>query len=259
MHGTASGVRLLRPEQARDGALGICVAVTSDAGAAHAGDPPWADLVFAALDVPPAECASSSDWMVVQPQAPALREALMLASVAHAAVYLPPAMQLGLAWFGRQQRAGVGLDAGKQAALSEQLAGWLLALRRLPTSVSRGRRGDAQALAFDRARAAVHASLSTVDGLDQMAAAAGLSRSQFNRTLRRGCGLSAGRYRNELRLRRAAMLILIDGQRCADAVEQVGYRSGSQFSEEFSRLYGVRPSRLVSLVEALLGRRSEAA
>ncbi|MCK7592802.1 AraC family transcriptional regulator [Lysobacter sp. CAU 1642] len=240
--------------------LGISVAVQADAEAGAPGTEVAADLVFAALDLPPALPERQIEqWLVLQPQAAGLREALMLASVAHAAVYLPPALQLGLAWVAQQQRAGLRVDPARLVALGEQLAGWLLALRRLPTSIARARRGDGQADSLARARAAVHACLPSLGGLDAMAAAADLSRGQLNRVLRRGCGLSAGRYRSELRLRRAALLILVDGERCAEAAAAVGYRSGSQFSQEFHQLYGVRPSRLVSLVEALLMRWSQAA
>lgn len=262
MHSSGSGMALLPPGEPTAAALGISIAVGAWAEglAMGAGMEASADLVFAGLDAPAASApATKAHWLILQPQAPALREALMLAAVAHAAVYLPPALQLGLAWLARQQRGVAGLCGGGPAALGEQLAGWVLALRRLPTCVPRARRGDPHAALLARAREAVQGSLASPASLDDMAAAAGLGRSQLNRTLRRGCGLSAGRYRSELRLRRAAMRVLIDGQRCAEAAREVGYRSNSQFSGEFARLYGVRPSRLVGLVEALLGEPARAA
>lgn len=256
MQASLPGMSLLRLASAEADALGMRVAVSASAEL----DGAQADLVFAALDGTQDMAAEEHDgWLLLQPRAAALRDALNLASVAHAAVYLPPPIQLGLAWFARQQRHALRVDAQTCARLDDQIAGWLLALRRLPNSVPRCRHGDPQGELLGRARAAVLASLEDGGGIDSIAERAALTRGQLNRVLRRGCGLSPGRYRSEQRLRRAALLILIDGLRCAEAAAQVGYRSGSQFSAEFARLYGVRPSRLVGLVEALLGRRSEAA
>lgn len=247
-----AAVALGRAEGQNDLGVGMTVAVGGDSRPHDSGLDSEPDLVFAALDLP-ARRLPVRHWLLLRPQAASLRETLGLAGVAHAAVYVPPSLQLGLAWLARQQDGGARIAAPQLAALQEQVAGWMLALRRIPTCIARARAGDARAECLQRARRALHAHLPTRGGLDAMADTAGLTRGQLTRVLRRGCGLSAGRYRSELRLRRAALLLLVEEQRCAEAAAAVGYRSVSQFSLEFSQLYGVRPSRLVGLVEGMLG------
>lgn len=230
----------------RDGPA-LRVAVGPGALATEQVDEVAADLLFAALDpgsAPDGRAAGAWRWLV--PQSPPLRHAVMLAGVAHAAVYLPAALQLGLAVHSHCAPPRENARA-PDAALGKQLSGWLMALGRLPLKIARARADDLDARLLASARHALNAAPRGSARIEDMASACGLSRSQLLRTFRRGCGLPPGRYRSELRLRRAALLLL-EGERCASAASAAGYRSESQFSLEFSRLYGVRPSRIAGVL-----------
>lgn len=55
--------------------------------------------------------------------------------------------------------------------------------------------------------------------------------------------LSPLQYQKQLRLQEARRLMLTDHLDAATAVFQVGYESPSQFSREYSRLFGAPPLR----------------
>jgi AraC-like DNA-binding protein len=55
--------------------------------------------------------------------------------------------------------------------------------------------------------------------------------------------LSPLQYQKQLRLQEARRLILAEGVEVSMAAHQVGYESASQFSREYSRLFGIPPSR----------------
>lgn len=68
--------------------------------------------------------------------------------------------------------------------------------------------------------------------------------------------MSPLQYQKQLRLQEARRLILVQGSDAASAGHQVGYESPSQFSREYSRLFGAPPlrdaNRLKATPEALV-------
>ncbi|WP_133979250.1 helix-turn-helix domain-containing protein, partial [Pseudomonas inefficax] len=65
--------------------------------------------------------------------------------------------------------------------------------------------------------------------------------------------MSPLQYQKQLRLQEARRLMLNDGIEAAVAAYRVGYESPSQFSREYSRLYGAPPIRDVARLRATAG------
>jgi AraC-like DNA-binding protein len=78
--------------------------------------------------------------------------------------------------------------------------------------------------------------------VDDMAAAAGLSRAHFSREFRRAFGESPHAYLLSRRLERAATLLRITDRTVADICMSVGLRSVGSFTTSFSRTYGLSPT-----------------
>jgi AraC-like DNA-binding protein len=55
--------------------------------------------------------------------------------------------------------------------------------------------------------------------------------------------MSPLQYQKQLRLLEARRLMLADGANVSSAAYQVGYESASQFSREYSRMFGAAPKR----------------
>jgi AraC-like DNA-binding protein len=79
-------------------------------------------------------------------------------------------------------------------------------------------------------------------GVDDMAAAAGLSRAHFSREFRREFGESPHQYLLTRRLERAAWLLRATDRSVADVCFSVGLSSVGSFTTSFSRAYGVSPT-----------------
>lgn len=78
--------------------------------------------------------------------------------------------------------------------------------------------------------------------IDTLARVAGMSRAVFHRRFKALTTLSPLQFIKAVRLNQAAVL-LASGANVAEAADQVGYNSASQFSREFRRLYGMPPRR----------------
>jgi len=72
---------------------------------------------------------------------------------------------------------------------------------------------------------------------------AGMSTSAFHQHFRSLTAMTPLQYQKRLRLNEARRLMLMDNLDAATASFQVGYESPSQFSREYSRLFGAPPSR----------------
>jgi hypothetical protein len=57
------------------------------------------------------------------------------------------------------------------------------------------------------------------------------------------CVVVQGAKQKQLRLVEARRLMLVEGVNASSAAYQVGYESASQFSREYSRMFGVAPKR----------------
>src|SRR3954467_2141811 len=79
-------------------------------------------------------------------------------------------------------------------------------------------------------------------GVEEMAAAAGLSRAHFSREFRRAFGESPHGYLLTRRLERAAALLRTTDRSVADICFSVGHQSVGSFTTSFTRSYGASPT-----------------
>jgi AraC-like DNA-binding protein len=82
--------------------------------------------------------------------------------------------------------------------------------------------------------------------VDDLADRAHMSPSTFRQHFRSITGVSPLQYQKQLRLQDARQLMLNENHDAGSAAGQVGYESPSQFSREYSRLFGAPPQRDVS-------------
>ena len=79
--------------------------------------------------------------------------------------------------------------------------------------------------------------------MDDLAAKAHMSASTFRQHFRAVAGMSPLQYLKNLRLQDARQLMLNEDLDASSAAVRVGYESASQFSREYSRLFGEPPQR----------------
>jgi transcriptional regulator GlxA family with amidase domain len=79
--------------------------------------------------------------------------------------------------------------------------------------------------------------------MDDLAAQAHMSPSTFRQHFRSVTGMSPLQYQKQLRLQAARQLMLSQNVDASSAGGLVGYESASQFSREYSRLFGAPPQR----------------
>lgn len=85
-----------------------------------------------------------------------------------------------------------------------------------------------------------------------LAAEAGMSVSTFHSHFKAVTRSSPLQYLKAIRLHKARMLMVRDGETAAGAALRVGYESASQFSREFKRLFGAPPATEVGKLKASL-------
>jgi len=79
--------------------------------------------------------------------------------------------------------------------------------------------------------------------IDDLARQVNMSISTFHHHFRELTAMSPLQYQKWLRLNEARRLMLTENEDAATAAFQVGYESPSQFSREYSRLFGAPPLR----------------
>jgi AraC-like DNA-binding protein len=79
--------------------------------------------------------------------------------------------------------------------------------------------------------------------IDELADHAGMSVSSFHHHFKSIPAMTPVQYQKQLRLHEARRLMLAEGLDVGNAGHRVGYQSPSQFSREYSRLYGLSPAR----------------
>ncbi|PKN41923.1 MAG: hypothetical protein CVU60_09215 [Deltaproteobacteria bacterium HGW-Deltaproteobacteria-18] len=79
--------------------------------------------------------------------------------------------------------------------------------------------------------------------VDELASFAGMSTSTFHHHFRTMTAMSPLQYQKWMRLHEARRLMLTEHQDATSAAFQVGYENPSQFSREYSRLFGAPPLR----------------
>jgi AraC-like DNA-binding protein len=78
--------------------------------------------------------------------------------------------------------------------------------------------------------------------VDDLAAAAGLSRAHFSREFRNAFGAPPHAYLRNRRLERAATLLQTGDRLVCDICTAVGWHSVGSFTNSFTRTYGVSPT-----------------
>ena len=75
----------------------------------------------------------------------------------------------------------------------------------------------------------------------ELARQAGMSETTFHQHFRNVCGTTPLQYQKRMRLMEAQRLMTAKGEPVSSAALAVGYESPTQFSREFSRLFGMSP------------------
>jgi AraC-like DNA-binding protein len=79
--------------------------------------------------------------------------------------------------------------------------------------------------------------------VEELAAAARMSESSFHQHFKTLTSMTPLQYQKQLRLLEARRLMTADGANVSSAAYRVGYESASQFSREYSRMFGAAPKR----------------
>ena len=79
--------------------------------------------------------------------------------------------------------------------------------------------------------------------IEELAEVAGMSRSTFHEHFKAVTAMTPLEFRTQLRLQEARRLMVGDGLDAANAGFRVGYESPSQFSRDYSRLFGLPPAK----------------
>jgi AraC-like DNA-binding protein len=77
--------------------------------------------------------------------------------------------------------------------------------------------------------------------IPELARAVGMSESAFHQHFKSMCGTTPLQFQKRLRLIEAARLMISENQSVSAAAAAVGYESPTQFSREFSRMFGLSP------------------
>ena len=86
--------------------------------------------------------------------------------------------------------------------------------------------------------------------MEDLAKAAGMSPSAFHKQFKKLTLMTPLQYQKQLRLLEARRLMVAEGANVETAAFRVGYESPSQFSREYSRVFGVPPHRDVAGLRA---------
>jgi AraC-like DNA-binding protein len=88
--------------------------------------------------------------------------------------------------------------------------------------------------------------------IDELAERVGMSTSSLHHHFKSVTAMTPMQYQKQLRLHEARRLMLVERLDVGTAGYNVGYESPSQFSREYSRLYGLSPLRDVNTTRALM-------
>ena len=87
--------------------------------------------------------------------------------------------------------------------------------------------------------------------IDELASYANLSNSTLHHRFKAVTAMSPLQYQKQLRLQHARRLMISEGLDVSTAGFKVGYESPSQFSREYSRMFGAPPSRGIAKLRSL--------
>lgn len=77
--------------------------------------------------------------------------------------------------------------------------------------------------------------------VEDLAETANMSVSSFHRHFKEITAMSPLRFQKQLRLQEARRLLMAESADAADVAFRVGYESASQFSREYTRMFGAPP------------------
>ena len=89
--------------------------------------------------------------------------------------------------------------------------------------------------------------------IDDLAEQVNMSNTSFHNHFRSMTALSPLQFQKQLRLQEARRLMLAERMDAANAAFQVGYESPSQFSREYSRVFGAPPLRDITNLRQIAG------
>lgn len=84
--------------------------------------------------------------------------------------------------------------------------------------------------------------------IEELAEIANMSVSSLHRHFKEVTAMSPIKYQKQLRLQEARSLLLTESSDAADVAFRVGYESPSQFSREYSRMFGLPPKEDIKLL-----------
>lgn len=102
-----------------------------------------------------------------------------------------------------------------------------------------------------RAIALLHTSYASTLRVETLAEAARMSPSSFHQHFKALTSMTPLQFQKQLRLLEARRLMLAEAANVTQAAFQVGYESPSQFSREYSRMFGAAPKRDVMRLQRL--------
>jgi len=109
----------------------------------------------------------------------------------------------------------------------------------------------------------LHQDIARTVRMEELAEVARMSLSSFHQHFKAMTSMTPLQFQKQLRLLEARRLMVMEDTNVAEAAYQVGYESASQFSREYSRMFGVAPKRDVMSQQRLyseyMGRRVHAA
>lgn len=100
---------------------------------------------------------------------------------------------------------------------------------------------DSQSQRISRAIAWLKSRFDQPLSIDDLANAAGMSKSSLHQHFKALTAMSPLQYQKQLRLHEARRLMLTEAHDAASAGHRVGYESASQFSREYRRMFGAPP------------------
>lgn len=107
-------------------------------------------------------------------------------------------------------------------------------------------RPDSTVRRVARAIAVIRSEFSRSLPIEHLAAVAGMSSSAFHQHFRAATSMTPLQYQKHIRLTEARRMMLSDGSKASSAAFSVGYQSISQFSRDYSKMFGLPPRRETS-------------
>lgn len=109
----------------------------------------------------------------------------------------------------------------------------------------------------------MHEDIARTLRMEELADVARMSLSSFHQRFKAMTSMTPLQFQKQLRLLEARRLMVMEDANVAEAAYRVGYESASQFSREYSRMFGVAPKRDVMNLQRLyseyVGRRMQTA